>query len=250
MRTRQLATAAGAAACALAVGCGSVPAGHSPAHSGRQTTAGRHGAPTAATAAANRRLAQAEAARLLALVPVPARAVRLGSAPSSLPYPAIGLPGAGSLLDWSRSWRLPMSYRAAVAWLRAHRPAGLAQTGSSGAFLVPASPTAGYGYGGPASPAWSSAELDIEVGRSSPGGSVMRADSLIVWLDPVPAPDTMSVRPLRVLASANCPSSDAGRLGVINPGAGLRRALVPPGRPRYGSGCGGISNGYITTALP
>jgi hypothetical protein len=232
MRTRCLAAAAGAVACALVVGCGSVPAGRSAGHAGNRATATRTGAPTEA---GNRRLAESEASRLLALVPVPAHALRLGSAPASLSYPLTGLPAVQSLVDRSGFWRLPMSYHAALSWLAALRPAGLHRDGS-GSIVRGGVPSEGFAYAGPVNRAWQSAELDVLVARDG-DWSELRVDGLVVWVDPVPLPVTGVGSPLRVLASANCPRSDAGHSGVINPGPGLRRALVPPGRPRYGLTC-------------
>jgi hypothetical protein len=236
----QLAAITGAALCVLAAGCGSTPA---PVHLGQLPGAGlgsrpaarttSHGGPTAA---GNRRLAEREALRLLSLAPVPAHAVRLGSPPSSLAYPAMGLPDVQSLVDQSRSWRLPMSYRAAVSWLAAHQPAGLPQDGSSRSYLSD-SQSAGFGYTGQGNRAWQSAELDVEVAPSGDGGSVLRADGLVVWLDPVPARDTEAGRRLRVLASARCPRTDAGAAGVTNTGGGLARALVPRGLAQAGLTC-------------
>jgi hypothetical protein len=230
----QLAAVAAAAACALAVGCGSIPASDAQGHDGRSAALTKAGPPTAA---GNRKLAKAEAARLLAEAPLPAYAVRIGSAPPALSFPAMGLPEVRSEVDDSRSWRLPMSYRAAVGWLRTHRPAGLPLIGSSGAYVLSSSHTAGYGYGGPSSPAWGSAELDVEVAPARAGTSVLRADGVVVWLDPVPLVDTTPGPRLRVLASGRCPASDAGVAGVTNPGANLRQALVPAGRPRFGLTC-------------
>jgi hypothetical protein len=66
--------ALGVAACLLAAGCGSLPAA---VRTARVTP----------TVAGNRGLAEREAARLLALAPVPGGAVPLASPPPSLPGP-------------------------------------------------------------------------------------------------------------------------------------------------------------------
>jgi hypothetical protein len=161
----------------------------------------------------------------------------------------MGLPGVQSLVDDSRSWQLAMPFRAAAAWLARHRPAGLPQEGSAGTAAgpppnpppgQPAFPSpgmAGYGYSGPSSPAWASAELDVEVAPAGRHDSVMRADGLVVWLDPVPVPDTAVGKRLRVLVSGSCPSTDASVVGVTNPGADLVHSLVPTARPSAGLRC-------------
>jgi hypothetical protein len=224
-----LVAAGGVALCLLAAACGSVradSAGLARADKGGSAalTSG-HGP---ATEAGNRKLAVAGARRLLSMVPVPDHSVPLRSAPQSLSIPAMGTPGVSSLADSTRSWRLTMPFTAAEEWLAAHGPAGLRRDGKEQPYGPPAS---GYSYPGLASPAWDSAELDIEVAPASDGAIVvMRADALVVWLDPVPVRDTARGKRLRVLADAECPATDAGVVGVVNPGRDLAHELVPAGR--------------------
>jgi hypothetical protein len=125
-----------------------------------------------------------------------------------------------------------MPFTAAEEWLAAHGPAGLRRDAEEGPY-----PASGFSYAGPGSPAWDSAELDIEVAPASDGAIVMRADALVVWLDPVPVRDTARGKRLRVLADAACPATDAGVAGVVNPGRDLAHELVPAGRPRAGLEC-------------
>jgi hypothetical protein len=148
----------------------------------------------------------------------------------------MGKPGLQSLIDQVRSWRLAMSFTAAAAWIAAHRPAGLHQDGVA---VTPAngSPVSAYSYPGTLNPAWTGAELDIEVVPAGQAGSVMRADGMVGWLDPVPVRDTVAGKRLRVLAAANCPVTDDGVVGVTNPGADLVHALLPAGRPLAGLAC-------------
>jgi hypothetical protein len=205
-----------AALCLLAAGCGSAAA-----PPGARVTSNQATGPTLA---GNRRLARAEAAKLLALVPVPPGARRLRKAPEQ----AMSTLGVTGLADAVRSWQLNMSYARASAWIAAHKPAGLASTGS-GSANPPAATE--YDYGGPSGPAWGDAELDIEVVQASPAVSYLRADGLVAWLDPVPYRDTATGPRLRVLATGRCPATDAGVVGVRNPGAHLTGALLPAGRP-------------------
>ena len=222
---------AAVAACMLAAGCGSARA---PSPVGLAIA--QHVAP-GLSEAGNKGLARTEATRLLSFVPVPANSVRLRAAPDSLSDPGMGTPRSASVVDISRSWRLPMSFAAAVRWLTAHRPARLRQSGSEQSSLLGRQTSAGYGYAGPANPAWDSADLDIEVGPDGHGGSVMRADGIVEWLDPVPYGDTQPGKRLRVLVAAGCPRADKGAVGVTNPGTDLRHSLLPPGPPAAGLTC-------------
>jgi hypothetical protein len=213
-----------AALCLLAAGCGSAVA-----PPGTRVTSHRAAAPTLA---GNRRLARAEAARLLALVQVPAGARRLRSAPASMPMPVLGEPGVTGLADAQQSWRLNMPVSSAARWLAAHRPAGLKETG----WANPPPPTA-YSFAGPASAAWGGAELEVGVAADGANASFLRADGLVAWLDPVPYRDTATGPRLRVLASGSCPATDAHIAGVRNPGAHLTRTVLPAGRPATALRC-------------
>jgi hypothetical protein len=221
MRTSWICAPA-AALCLLAAGCGSVAA-----PPGARVITDRAPGPTLA---GNRRLARAEAAKLVAVVPVPAGARLLRSAPVQ----AMGYPGVTGLADARRTWRLAMPFGQATAWIAAHRPAGLTPAGS-GSSEPPAA--AGYDYAGPSSPAWADAELDIEVVQAGASTSYLRADGFVAWLDPVPYRDAATGRRLRVLASGYCPATDAGIAGVRNPGARLTRSLLPSGRPASALRC-------------
>jgi hypothetical protein len=218
--------ASAAALCLLAAACGSASAPSAP--QGAQVASQRGAGPTLA---GNRRLARAEAAKLLTLVPVPAGARRLRSAPVS----ALSYPGITGQADAERSWRLGMPFAAASAWIAAHRPAGLRQT-ASGSGGPPAA--SGYTYAGPDGPAWgTAAELDIEVVQAGTDGSYLRADGYVAWLDPVPYRDTATGPRLRVLASGRCPATDSGIVGVRNPSAHLARTLLPAGPPAAALQC-------------
>ena len=223
--------ASAATLCLVAAGCGSAPAPSAPsapsAPQGVQVATQRSAGPTLA---GNRRLARAEARKLLALVPVPAGARRLRSAPVQ----PMGYPGVTRLADARRSWRLTMPFDQASAWIAAHRPPGLRQT-SSGSAGPPAA--SGYGYAGPDGPAWGSAELDIEVEQAGPDASYLRVDGFVAWLDPVPYRDTATGRRLRVLAAGHCPATDSGIVGVRNPAANLTRTLLPAGPPAAALRC-------------
>jgi hypothetical protein len=234
VKTHQLA-AVGAVACLLVAGCGSLPAGERHASgAGRPLTVSHR---PAATAAGNEKLAAGQARRLLGLTPVPPAAVLLKSVPRQLRMPAMGTPAVGSLVDRIRSWRVAMPFARAAAWLRAHRPRGLRSNGSSRASGPAGTTMIGVSYAGQDSPAWQSAELDIGVAPAGRGTSVMRADALVIWLDPSPVRDPRGGRRLRVTVAAGCPATDKNVAGVTNSGAGLTRQLLPAARPVAGLEC-------------
>jgi hypothetical protein len=149
----------------------------------------------------------------------------------------MGTPEVGSLIDTSRSWRLAMTFSQALAWLRAHRPRGLPQEGSSQSWDRGQLTSAGYGYRGQSSPAWQSADLEIAVAGAGDGTSVLRADAVVVWLDPVPVPDSGTGRRIHLSVTADCPATDNSIAGVTNQGADLRRRLLPTAAPTAGLEC-------------
>jgi hypothetical protein len=87
------------------------------------------------------------------------------------------------------------------------------------------------------SPAWQSADLEIEVAGAGGGTSVLRADAVVVWLDPVPVPDNGPGRRVHLSVIAGCPATDNSIAGVTNQGAGLHRRLLPPAAPTAGLEC-------------
>jgi hypothetical protein len=230
MRKYQVAAVA-AAMCVLAAGCGSLRAGQPTG----QPTRARQPA-SGSTLTGNRKLARAEARRLLARAPVPPGAVRIARPPRSLSMPAMGREAVGTLVDTTSVWRLPMSFSKAESWLSAQRPRGLPQDGSTRASDASGNTMTGYQYRGPHSPAWQSADLDLGVAPSG-NGSVLRADGLVVWLDPRPLRDNTSGPRLRVTVTGGCPATDHNIVGVRNPGPGLDHRMVPAGRPVAGLEC-------------
>ncbi len=147
------------------------------------------------------------------------------------------VPGVDSLVDHSRFWRVALPFDVAVAWVGAHPPAGLTASGSGegGNETVH---YRGYAYRAPATAAWQSSELDVSIAPDQDSGSIVRADGLVVWLDPRPVPDALAGPRLRVTLSDACPAGDATMVGVTNPTAtGLDAQLVPPGDPTAGLVC-------------
>jgi hypothetical protein len=241
--------ALGALAAVLAAGtlaaCGAVPAAGPAAVSATHgtSTAGASGGQPGQTAAGNRGLARREAARLLSMTPRPPGATPLAAVPGFAP-PA-SRPEVGSLVDLPRAWRLALPFGPAAAWLRAHPPRHLPAAGSGTGSGAGGAQFAEVSYRGPASPAWSSAELDIEVVRGPGGSTVLRADAMVSWLDPVPLPDTAAGPRMRLTVAGACPGSDAryaARPGVANPGIAahgddLAHRLLPAAAPTAGLEC-------------
>jgi hypothetical protein len=132
-----------------------------------------------------------------------------------------------------------LPFAAAWAWLVAHPPRGLPSDGSASSenTLTGRTTMTGISYRGPASRAWQSAELEISAAPDASGGSVIRVDAVIVWLDPRPVLSGPGAHPIRVTVTGGCPASDRGVTGVTNAGSGLTRSLLPSGQPSAGLRC-------------
>ena len=225
-------TAGALAAGVLAAGCGSQPPRRLPAGtsgSARPVAAG-------ASAAGNQSLARREARRLLSLVRVPDGARLLTSVPR-FAGPA-SRPQVASLTDEVRAWRVALPFRQAAAWLREHPPARLPAVGSgSGTSGTRATQFAEYSYRGPASAAWRSAELDVEVVSAGPRTTVLRADGMVAWLDPVPLRDTSAGPRMRVTVAGGCPARLNPLARVANQGTDLAGRLLPAAAPTAGLEC-------------
>jgi len=151
----------------------------------------------------------------------------------------MGTPSVGSLVDRVVAWRVASPFTAVRAWLSAHPPRGLRSDGWASNKDSPYGLTSviGTSYAGPASGAWASADLEISAAVAGPHSTVIRADAVIVWLDPQPIASSPGAHPVRVTVSGACPPSDRGVTGVANPGAKLTGRLLPPGRPTAGLRC-------------
>jgi hypothetical protein len=168
---------------------------------------------------------------------VPPGAEPLAHPPPPLAGPALGRPLVSSLVDRVMTWRVRLPFPAARSWLSAHPPRGLPGGGSAQGWARGVPDLAWYSYRGPASPAWQSAELEISTAPAGGGGSVIRADAVIVWLDPRPVRSGPGQHPIRVTLGSGCPPTDAGVSGVANPRGGLSARLLPPGQPTAGLRC-------------
>jgi len=116
---------------------------------------GRTGVTAASRPAAggsNQARARQEASWLLSLTRLPDSAHETGRV-HHLPGPVMGTPAVTSLVIRTSYWKVAMPYAATLAWVKAHPPEGLVQSGSaeSGG---PGGFTAGYGYSDRPSSSW------------------------------------------------------------------------------------------------
>lgn len=199
---------------------------------------------------ANQAASRREASNLLALAQVPPAAVRQarGAGPTEA-LQSIGRPLVASLIERSATWTVAEPSATLAAWLKVHRPPGLSLSGSSSG-----SGSRGWTYSAPATTAWGLAELAEAVAPLAPGRSVLSVAAMVAPLDPRPLPDNAGGPRLRVTVAGGCPRSDAHAVGVLNPGADLSHALVPPGAPGAGlvclyGGAGALPSGPSSGAL-
>jgi hypothetical protein len=188
-----------------------------------------------------------DAEHLLSLVRLPPGAARTGSAPTGLDQgPVMGIESATSVIEKSAYWIVPRSLDAVVAWLSAHQPAGLAQSGSeSGSDNGVRS--AGFSYAATAGPLMHAGQLDVGAVTITQSVTGVRADGVSSWLDPRPIRDAQQGARVRVAAATGCPGSLNRAIGVTNNDrvdADLDRRLVPNELPTGGLAChyGGLND--------
>ncbi len=193
-----------------------------------------------ATVAGNRRAAQHEADRLLALVRVPTGATAVDRLPSQLAHSfPVTRPAADSVIDRHRQWQLNQRSAQVLGWLRGRRPAELTPS-ASWSVSGPEVQITGDSYSAPDRPAWNGAQVQIAVITTKGSSTLIRADALVTWLDPRPLPDRRPGPRLRVTIAGGCPARDRGAVGVTNGGADLADRLLPApsaGAPTEGLIC-------------
>jgi hypothetical protein len=190
------------------------------------------------TAGSNKAMAQAEAKRLLGSVTMPPGSVRLTGVPSSvLSGPVMGAPATESLVDDTAFWKVPTSMGATLAWFAANHPGGLPQSGEASSSSHGTTTTSGFSYDAPSSAAWTGASVQIGVAPTGSGTSVVRADGIALWIDPVPLPDGQTGPVMRITLASGCPASDRGFTDVANPPPPLDSSLLPSEPPVGGLAC-------------
>ena len=231
-------TCCGRARCLLAAGCASTEAAQSRrssavALSGVVPTSQSPVSPVAsstsslpATIESNNAAAAREAAALVQLAQVPPGAQQLAAAPGVGADADVGV-SVPWLLDHTQYWQVPMDFDTALAWEKAHPPAGTTFAwGGSGSgpsdheVFLDYSPTT-------ISPAWSDARLEIEVRSSTPTVSYLRVEGMAGAIDPTPYRDDTTDPRLRVTVTGGCPGVDKGGSTDANVGADLASRMVP-----------------------
>lgn len=196
------------------------------------------GSPSVAPgAASNRQAAAREASRLLSLVRLPDDAGEAANPPKALAQPVLGVPAADSVVDKSQVWTVTMPFDQALAWMKAHPPRGLAHQASGSGGYANAPGWSGDTYSAPTSDTWQTAELEVAVAPDGKDRSAIRADGVVVWLDPTPMTDAAEGQRLRVDVEGPCPPSVFGFVGVTNSGSDLTSQLLPGGQPTAGLVC-------------
>lgn len=188
-------------------------------------------------AASNQQAAAREASRLLSLVRLPDGAGETGNPPKALAQPVLGVPAAESLVDKSGYWTVAMPFGQALAWMKAHPPHGLAHQGPGSGGFANAPQWSGDTYSAPASDTWQTAELEVAVAPDGKDRSAIRADGVVVWLDPTPMRDAAQGQRLHVDVDGPCPPSVFEFVGVTNSGSELTSRLLPGGQPTAGLVC-------------
>ncbi len=136
--------------------------------------------------------AQADAASLLAELPLPPGSSESSTEPaeddSLLAHPGIGPPATPNAVDEHAWWLVPVAPAEALVYICAHLPTGTARTGfgrgPSGP-NVPENEIAAFAV--PGSPG----TLVIWAVRLPNGSTALRADAQVVWITPRPASETI-----------------------------------------------------------
>jgi hypothetical protein len=138
-----------------------------------------------ASTAGNQRTARSGAAPLLAKLRLPAGATRSSADPaanSALNMPAIET-ATPARVDRHAFWRVPGAPQTAIAWIRAHPPAGSSGVFTSGVSSVHFVPYAwSVSFSFPVKPGvLRSKTLGVVVTAARGGGTAVRADAELVW---------------------------------------------------------------------
>lgn len=152
-------------------------------------------ATTQPTAAANESAAQAEAASLLAELPLPPGATQSSTEPaeddSLLAHPGAMLTNP-NLVDDHTWWVLPGAPADVLAYIRAHIPTGMTRLYGSGLEgpNVPDNDAEAFGWP-PIAGVLSTRWLDVNVVQLPDGSTGLRADGQAVWVKPRPASEAI-----------------------------------------------------------
>jgi hypothetical protein len=224
---------------AAVIGLGAVAACGTASPTSTQTPLAGHAQPislaaaTSSTAAGNLAATRREAARLLALVPVPDGAKRT-SHKGGGDGPAPGEPATGSSVDKHRYYVVDEPFQQVFRYLQHHRPAGLTLSGRSSGSTRGVIDSEGI--------VWSEPDTTYAVELQASAGvtpidhrteTLLRVDGAGQWLDPRPIKDRTTGHRIHFAATDACPTTGRGVADINNDTdlATLKRQLLPSVAP-------------------
>ncbi len=197
---RRIVNALGALACAVAVGTGLaavVSDGDAGVANARSASVPTSAAAISRTAAENESAAQSDAASLLTELALPASATPSSIEPagddSLLAHPGVGPPATPNVVDDHAWWIVTGTPAQALAYIRAHLPAGTKQAVTSGGLSgpnVPENESEAFAWppiAGVLGMRW----LVVGVVQLPSGTTGLRADAQVVWVTPRAASETI-----------------------------------------------------------
>jgi hypothetical protein len=118
---------------------------------------------------------------------------------------APSMPATQDKFDLHRSWLLTMPPATVMAWLRAHPPAGLRESGSGSSTMGGNVTTQAIDFGAPIGGAAVSGDLWVAVTDAPGGGSEIRADAITTWTPTRPAGATIPAGVSRIVVAHTLP---------------------------------------------
>jgi hypothetical protein len=231
MSTRLVAVSLAGLLAAASCGTASSEAGHpgSPlvAPAGQTTLTS-----STATVAHNRAATRAEAARLLALTPLPAGATTIKKQPADLDGPAMGVPETPSLIDLHRYWIVDQPMAVVAAYVKAHPPTHLTYAGGGSGTTHGVLTSEGFAWSEPNRKYAEELQDEVSLAPANNGQSTyLRGDGVGEWLDPRPVRDPSAGPRFHVDLAAGCPGKDNVQEDVRNEGGDLNQRLLPSAKP-------------------
>ncbi len=149
------------------------------------------------TPAENESAAQSDAASLLAQLPLPSGATQSATEPaedeSLLARPGSGPPATPNVADDHAWWLVPGAPAEALAYIRAHLPAGTTRPVTGGRLTgpnVPQNESEAFAWP-PITDVLATRWLVVRVVQLPGGSTGLRADAQVVWVTPRPASETI-----------------------------------------------------------
>jgi hypothetical protein len=143
------------------------------------------------------------------------------------------VPGASSIVIKTWSWDVPMSLSDTAAWFQAHPPSGVTMSGTmSGSDNGVRSQ--GFTYFAKRGVEEGQSQLEIGIVAARAGHASIRADGIVVWLDPTPIKDNFRGARVRLTVAQGCPQTlpaDVEDVTNDRHQADLKSRLVPNEKP-------------------